>query len=319
MDLTDAQREIQRDLLRLLRPDAAGLRLDEAAKLIRALGRAEGFALYLVRCNTLMQRFETADYVEARLDRPVARVALSDVDQGPARPAIDALLEHRLADAPPDAVVFMYGLEHLLPSTDEAVTQRTLTELNWRRDAYARLGRPLVLWLPAYAIRFLARNAPDFYDWHSGLYEFDTPEALRLPMVDAMMEVLNEEDHAELRPLGRWKREARLRELKDECGGDTMEEKLKLANVCSLLGNALLEAGHPDKAAEEFDACTEALQHAKPLMHSSEALQIVESTIEKLRDLARTMGIASASEDIGDAKASTSSDLPAVPDAAESK
>lgn len=74
---------------------------------------------------------------------------------------------------------------------DREVTEKTLKEVNWRRGTYERLGRPLVVWLPAYAIRYLARNAPDFFDWNSGLYVFKTPESGRPSLLQASLDRLD--------------------------------------------------------------------------------------------------------------------------------
>lgn len=47
--------------------------------------------------------------------------------------------------------------------------------MNWRRSSLAAIQRPLVIWLPRYAIVNLAEYAPDFYDWYSNVYEFIPP------------------------------------------------------------------------------------------------------------------------------------------------
>jgi hypothetical protein len=149
---------------------------DDFLPLVRALTRAEGFALYIAECNVPTFRRKVSEVVRDRLDRPVVDVDLSDVDRSPARPSIDYVLEQQLAGVAENAAVFVWHLEHLLPSTptDRDVTEQTLTEVNWRRSAFTRLERPLVIWLPEYAIRYLARHAPDFFDWNSGTYVFDT-------------------------------------------------------------------------------------------------------------------------------------------------
>jgi hypothetical protein len=157
---------------------------EDVAALVRALTRAQGFALYFVECNVPVFRRKVAEAVRARVERTVVDVDLSDVDRSEERPTVDYVLEQRLANVPDDAVVFVWGLDTLLPATtgDEAVTRHTLNEVNWRRGAWARLARPLVVWLPEYAIRVLARNAPDFFDWNSGAFVFEPPDST--PSVD---------------------------------------------------------------------------------------------------------------------------------------
>lgn len=149
----------------------------EISALVRALSRAQGFALYFVDCNDPAYCRTVADSVRERLDRRVVGVDLGEVERDSTRPTIDFVLEQRLAEAPDEAAVFVWGLDHLLPSSarDETILRHTLNEVNWRREAWARLERPLVVWLPEEAIRLLARHAPDFSDWNSGVYVFDSP------------------------------------------------------------------------------------------------------------------------------------------------
>jgi len=197
---------------------------DDFLPLVRALTRAEDFALYFVECNVPTFRRKVAEAVRDRVDRPVVDVDLGNVDRSPTRPSIDYTLEQRLSEVAANAAVFVWNLEHLLPSTraDRDVTEQTLTEVNWRRSAFTRLERPLVIWLPEYAIRYLARNAPDFFDWNSGLYRFQASADERPALLEESLQQIGGYDITKnLSTSAKRETEAHLKSLLDEYTEDT--------------------------------------------------------------------------------------------------
>jgi len=50
------------------------------------------------------------------------------------------------------------------------------------------MGRALVFWIPESLIPLLHNQAPDFWDYHSGLYEFDAPETERKIIFQSLSE-----------------------------------------------------------------------------------------------------------------------------------
>lgn len=104
----------------------------DAAALVRALSRAQGFALYFVDCDDPAYCQTVADTVRERLDRRVVDVDLGDVERGSMRPTIDFVLEQRLAGGPGEAVAFVWEFDRLLPSTpdDDASDRHTVNEVN---------------------------------------------------------------------------------------------------------------------------------------------------------------------------------------------
>lgn len=153
----------------------------DLARFIETLKRVKGFALYFAHCNVPTYRAKLTEAIRAHLSRPLVVVntsPLAEMDQT-TRPAIDGYVETKLEGVSEDAVVFITGLENLLPSRDEEWMLRTAAELNWRRGFFQRMRRPMVFWLPEYALTLLARNAPDLYDWYSGVYDLEIPEQMR--------------------------------------------------------------------------------------------------------------------------------------------
>jgi hypothetical protein len=149
--------------------------------LIDALRVASGFCLLLVECNAPLLRKHLLNALERDAGRPLVRVDVREALSSDLRAEpLDALVADAVAQAPPDAVISFAGLEAGLPSDDMDRALRTLQELNFRRGIYQRLGRPLLLWLPTYAMKLFARHAADFHDWYSGTFVFSTTKTIPL-------------------------------------------------------------------------------------------------------------------------------------------
>ncbi|HYH87564.1 MAG TPA: tetratricopeptide repeat protein [Pyrinomonadaceae bacterium] len=159
-------------------------------RLVRALDYAEGFWLGFAKSNTYAQRRRVVALCKDLLEPLKIRVVEIELTE----PVADLLpiLRERLAQerdthdegTPPEEVdatasrpkfvIFVYGLEHSIPSKE--AHPPLLSSLNLNRELFQRQApHPLVLWMPDYALTALARKAPDFWAWRSGLYEF-TPE-----------------------------------------------------------------------------------------------------------------------------------------------
>ena len=224
----------------------------EALRMLRALRRAEGFALYFAVCNVPVHRAELVEEIRRNLHRPIVEVAIpSDADDP--YPPIEEALNGRTNShpVPEDAVVFIYGLERLIPSADLERARRTLSRLNWKRSAYRRLGRPLVFWIPLYLIPLLAGEAPDFWDWHSGLYEFPLPEAVR----GEVLTRLTEGAYWTARALSVEEKREQIRLLEgllDEYRGDDVASLRARKETLRRLGEFYYSLGKYDAALKSF-------------------------------------------------------------------
>src|SRR5207237_338124 len=155
---------------------------------------AEGFWLGFVKSNTPAQRRRLAALCKDLLEPLKIRVLEIELTE----PITDLLpvLRERLAqehaalneDMPPSEApaptseastsssqtklaIFVYGLERSIPSRE--AYPPLLSSLNLNRELFRQqVPHPLLLWLPDYALTALARKAPDFWAWRSGLYEF---------------------------------------------------------------------------------------------------------------------------------------------------
>ncbi|MCP4607899.1 MAG: hypothetical protein GY845_04195, partial [Planctomycetes bacterium] len=145
-------------------------------RICRALSWADGFALYFVLVNLPSARRAIALQVIEQLDRPV--IELDVPLEGFGDTTLDGWLLPKLEkmeEVTAESAIFLHGLDHVMP-TGQVDLCRFLQLLNWRRSALASVGRPLVIWLPRYALDSMAEHAPDLYDWYSNVYEFASPQ-----------------------------------------------------------------------------------------------------------------------------------------------
>jgi len=141
----------------------------DLVRLRRTLKRSEGmFSLFFAECNLPLIRQQLIASLQE--DFRLCVIDLAALDQSSL--AIDQVLHHALQQQPDAEVLCVFGLEHLLPVLKRDELLDTVRQMNWRRNQYRDLARPLVLWLPSFALRLLSEQAPDFYDWYSGVYRF---------------------------------------------------------------------------------------------------------------------------------------------------
>ena len=142
-------------------------------RLARMINRADDFVLGFVKCNHPSQQKELRGEFLTRLSgKCVLEVELDK----PLVSLLDELTARWDPNSPPD-VVCVYGLEKSINELQEATP--VLGRLNNDRDLLRRaVPVPLLIWLPDFALDFIARGAPDFWAWRSGVYEFATKGAL---------------------------------------------------------------------------------------------------------------------------------------------
>ncbi len=214
----------------------------ELAALKRALRLADGFTLHVARANTALLRRQIITDLHTDLPRPLVELTLSLGE-----PPYEQIA--RVAEsAPADAVLSVEGLDVLAPSSDPGWL---LKQLNWRRAVYRRLGRPLLLWVPEYLLRLVMQHAPDFFDWHSGFYEFTAPEPV---MVETTRQAyaVGDVEQVDLTLAQKQERIAMLRGLLDEYVGEEPEIRRARADLLSKLGILHHSLGEVRQAIEYY-------------------------------------------------------------------
>ena len=77
-------------------------------------------------------------------------------------------------------VLLVLGLKEAIGVNLQGDYPPVLQDLNFVRDAYKRtVPHPILFFLPDYAITRLAKFAPDFWAWRSGVFLFQTPQVTK--------------------------------------------------------------------------------------------------------------------------------------------
>ena len=160
-------------------PDLDSLNHREFRKLVLSIkANTQRLDLLLAICDdrNLQDRLITAYESELKdqgIDPFRARLDLK-------RPSLRATLEDLVAQNPvlragDPAVVTVLNANELLGVrlTDEKSEQeRFFFSLQWTREALRQFEFPIVLWLTDAIATRLAQQAPDFWSWRSGVFEF---------------------------------------------------------------------------------------------------------------------------------------------------
>ena len=288
-------------------PVAAAVGPDETlAALARTLDFAEPgrFVLAFAKCNLPVQRRALVERLKVMLDplgvtlievdlaEPIDRllpilrdhlnrpylVPAASLDSAPEVEGALAVRESRGKTA-----LFVYSLEHSLPSSQS--NSPILMHLNLSRELFRRdVPCPLVIWLPDYALTMLARGAPDFWAWRSGVYEFP-PEVETVRRVTG--EAVYEADLITSSLSAEAKRErlhllARLLDDYRELG-DGPRERSTQADILLEMGNVYYDLGEWAEARRLYD---QSLQLARELGNK----QGIASTLHQLAMLAQDTG-----------------------------
>lgn len=122
------------------------------------------------------------------------------------------------------------GLEYSISSPE--AHPPILSHLNLNRELFRqRVPVPILIWVPDYALTAIARQAPDFWAWRSGLYEF-APKPLR---ADKILEPTYDQRPAALFNLSQSEKREKLNMLKglladyEELGEGTHERFVQLS------------------------------------------------------------------------------------------
>ncbi|MEO8892017.1 MAG: tetratricopeptide repeat protein, partial [Coleofasciculaceae cyanobacterium] len=148
-----------------------------------------------------------------------------------------------------------------------------LQDLNFVRDAYRRtVPYPLLFILPDYAITRLAKFAPDFWAWKSGIFQFKTTQATKDYAIER---TLNSEIKSARLPREEQQERIDLLErllMENQPSGHhaTGENLRSYTNILHQLGVAYLTQRDPGKAREYLEEASKKVEqnssfHAKIL------------------------------------------------------
>jgi tetratricopeptide (TPR) repeat protein len=229
--------------------------------LLRAIGRTEGFGLFFVRCvekdrAKLEQRLR-GDLPKFRLER---LELMKDLKDGNLYRRV-AEVEQQLG---PLNGLFISGLEKSLDPYvksgygglgdyyNKDTVPRVLGHMNLQRERF-RDDFPfcLIFFLSAFGIKYIARRAPDFFDWRSGLFEFVADAAL----LDQLTQELGG-DYTEYVTWTETQRLDRIREIQALIDEDWQTPSGK-ASLFFEKANILLASQSYEEAVASFDKAIE--------------------------------------------------------------
>ena len=171
-----------------------------------------------------------ADAITVNLKEPVSSL----------RRAVLQALESDSLNLPGKEAIMVLGFERSIPSEGPAPA---LDELNQSRENFPKsFSGPFLIWLPDYALTRLAREAPDFWGWRSGVFEF-SPEQKMMALVEKTM-MLDAEDNLSLAEKGElaYALEGLIRDYQELERGEREDRALaavlrRLGKICYLLGD----------------------------------------------------------------------------------
>jgi tetratricopeptide (TPR) repeat protein len=144
------------------------------------------------KLNLLIAICDHPQYRDALIQSYEAELAAQGVDCARVRldraiPSLkDALLGLAASGAQP-GVVTVLGADELLGirlSEAKSAQEKFFFSVQWTREGLRAFQYPIVLWVTEQVAVGLGREAPDFWSWRGGVFEFVRPVVYRFPKVE---------------------------------------------------------------------------------------------------------------------------------------
>jgi tetratricopeptide (TPR) repeat protein len=148
---------------------------NEFEDLIRALEWSDEFAIYFAVVNPPLIRKQMAEELKGSLEK--AKIQVHSLELNSSYFDLLSIIPEKVpsyclrgAETVIRSALFIFGAEEAIAA--DVDTRRLFFDcLNWQRDKLREtIACPLVIWLPEFALRILALEAPDFWAWRSGVY-----------------------------------------------------------------------------------------------------------------------------------------------------
>ena len=147
--------------------------IEEAEVLALLIRETDGSVLAFALYRSVTDREAAVLVLKKRLSLPVVEFTLSVQQQDPFKFIQTLPTDER-------ACVFFYDVEAALPDLAGF--------LNLQREAFAETPHATVFWIREYGLRELATNAPDFWAWRSGVFDFRSEQVeLSTPIMQTMI------------------------------------------------------------------------------------------------------------------------------------
>jgi tetratricopeptide (TPR) repeat protein len=231
----------------------------EYRALVRALRRSKGFKLFFVQCSPasgtelvgkIRQEFPQKQIQVLSLTEPVSNL-------------------YELIEALPDRdrinILFIQGLEYSLYNYEEKTFKNDPTErysyslkgvpqllahLNLGREQLAQaFPFSMVFLVPLFAVKYLIRRAPDFFDWRSGLFELPTKAEIVRQEAFRIIEGADYTTYCNLTPEERHQKILEIQAWLEE-PSQTLEDKARLLTA---QGKLFFASGSHESAFKNFN------------------------------------------------------------------
>ena len=128
--------------------------------------------IFIAVCDNDRQREE----IIANYERELASIAHPDrVYLDPQEPSLRLAISQQVT-VRENAIATVTGTEGL-SERGESV-EKFFGYLQWTREGLREFKMPIVLWIPARIFTQLAKQAPDFYSWRNGIFQFQLEPSL---------------------------------------------------------------------------------------------------------------------------------------------
>ncbi len=147
--------------------------IEEAEVLALLIRETDGSVLAFALYRSVTDREAAVHVLKKRLSLPVVEFTLSVQQQDPFKFIQTLPTDER-------ACVFFYDVEAALPDLAGF--------LNLQREAFAETPHATVFWIREYGLREIATNAPDFWAWRSGVFDFRSEQVeLSTPTIQTVI------------------------------------------------------------------------------------------------------------------------------------
>ncbi|HLO87753.1 MAG TPA: tetratricopeptide repeat protein [Nostocaceae cyanobacterium] len=229
-------------------------------------------------CDADRQREE----IIARYEKELApAIKTYRVNLDPQEPSIGQAIAQQVASTE-NAVVTVLGAETLGFKDKDQFLNKFFGYLQWTREALRELKMPIVLWVSFQILPQLAKQAPDFWSWRNGVFQFQLEPSL-LTSESGMMQyrdVLGDDPPSSVLTVEQL--EASLAAALQQWGADSS----KVATLYSQLGKLYAERVKAGQSADRKRELALAEEYLKKAIDLQTKFQQEETLANTLNDLA---------------------------------
>jgi len=257
------------------------------------LTRAQGFALAFAQVNVPTQRAELVKEIRRRVEPQGLEIIEIDL-QSPVQDFLNDLLRRlakvyltklkseprqlAVAESAPRYAVFVYGLEHSIPSSE--IYHPALAVINYKRENFRQhLAAPLVIWVPEYALQAIIEGAPDFWAWRSGVFEFVAP---REEVSKTWLTIEPERGQIELSNMTLEEKRKRIHLLSDLLAEYEVRENAETSEILAIRFDLLDRLGKLYYFLSEYQHALEFHQRALKIAEKSNYQKGVASSLHQI-------------------------------------